>query len=143
MDRVMGIDYGMSKVGIAVNDELNITAMPITTIIHKGNEKILFCEIEKYIKEYNIKKIVVGMPLNMNGTKGERVESTKKFIDKIIHKFNIQVDTIDERLTTMYSNRILNELGVKSKKKKKVEDTMSAVYILQNYIDKTKNYGIL
>ncbi|MBE5821141.1 MAG: Holliday junction resolvase RuvX [Clostridiales bacterium] len=143
MERVMGIDYGMSKVGIAVNDELNITAMPITTIMHKGNEKLLFSEIEKYIKQYNIAKIVVGMPINMNGSKGERVEATEKFIQKIIHKFKIEVDTIDERLTTMYSNRILNELGVKSKKKKKVEDTMAAVYILQNYIDKTKNYGIL
>lgn len=143
MDRIMGIDYGMSKVGIAVNDELNITAIPIITIMHKGNDKLLFCEIQKYIIQYNIKKIIVGMPLNMNGTKGERVEATKNFIEKLIHKFKIEVDTIDERLTTMYSNRILNELGVKSKKKKKIEDTMAAVYILQNYIDKNKNYGIL
>ena len=93
--------------------------------------------------QYNICKIIVGMPLNMNGTKGERVEATQKFINELIHKFQIEVDTIDERLTTMYSNRILSELGVKSKKRKKVEDTMAAVYILQNYIDKNKNYGIL
>ncbi len=138
MIRVLGIDYGDSKVGISVNDELNITAIPITTIMYKGDNEILFKELEKYIKQYNIQKIIVGMPINMNGTKGPRVERTNEFIEKLTHNFKIEVDTIDERLTTSYSNRILFELGANKKKKKKVEDTMSAVYILQNYIDKQK-----
>ncbi len=138
MERVLGIDYGDSKVGLSVNDELNITATPVKTVFYKGNEKVLFDEIDSVIKQYSISKIVVGIPLNMNGTKGFRYEKTQEFIKKVETTFNIKVDTIDERLTTSYSNRILNQLGTKSKKKKKVEDTMSAVYILQDYIDKSK-----
>lgn len=138
MERILGIDYGDSKVGVAVNDELNIMATPIKTIFYKGDEKLLFNELAQIINEYNILKIVVGVPLNMNGTKGFRYEKTQEFIQKIKDRFNLNVDTIDERLTTSYSNTILNQLGAKSKKKKKVEDTMSAVYILQDYIDKSK-----
>ncbi len=138
MDRLLGIDYGDSKVGVAVNDELNITAIPLQTLFYKGNKKYLFEEIEKYIKQYNISKIVVGMPFNMNGTKGFRTEKTNEFIDELLHKFDIDVDTIDERLTTSYSNLIMNEIKVKSKKKKKIEDTMCAVNILQIYMDKLR-----
>lgn len=136
MDRVLAIDYGDSKVGLAVNDELNITAMPITTIFYKGDRQYLFNEIEKYIKMYNINKIVVGMPKNMNGTKGFRAQETEKFIEELLHKFEIIVDTIDERLTTRFSNVIMNEINVKKKKKKNIEDTMCAVNILQIYMDK-------
>lgn len=138
MDRILGIDYGDSKVGLAVNDELNITAIPLQTIFYKGDSKYLLEEIEKYIKQYSICKIVVGMPFNMNGTKGFRTEKTNEFISTLLHKFNINVDTIDERLTTSYSNLIMNEINVKSKKKKKIEDTMCAVNILQIYMDKLK-----
>lgn len=138
MERILGIDYGDSKVGLSVNDELNIMATPIKTIFYKGNEKLLFDELSDIIKKYNILKIIVGIPLNMNGTKGYRYEKTQEFIQKLVNIYNLPVDTIDERLTTSYSNTILNQLGTKSKKKKKVEDTMSAVYILQDYIDKSK-----
>ena len=138
MERILGIDYGDSKVGLSVNDELNIMATPIKTIFYKGNEKLLFDELSDIIKKYNILKIIVGIPLNMNGTKGYRYEKTQEFIQKLVNRYNLPVDTIDERLTTSYSNTILNQLGTKSKKKKKVEDTMSAVYILQDYIDKSK-----
>ena len=138
MERILGIDYGDSKVGLSVNDELNIMATPIKTIFYKGNEKLLFDELSDIIKKYNILKIIVGIPLNMNGTKGYRYEKTQEFIQKLVNRYKLPVDTIDERLTTSYSNTILNQLGTKSKKKKKVEDTMSAVYILQDYIDKSK-----
>ena len=119
MERILAIDYGDSKVGLAVNDELNITAIPIITVFYKGDREYLFSELEKYIKQYNISKIVVGMPKNMNGTKGFRAEETEKFIEEILHKFEIVVDTIDERLTTRFSNVIMNEINVKKKKKKK------------------------
>lgn len=138
MERILAIDYGDSKVGLAVNDELNITAIPIITVFYKGDREYLFGELEKYIKQYNISKIVVGMPKNMNGTKGFRAEETEKFIEEILHKFEIVVDTIDERLTTRFSNVIMNEINVKKKKKKTIEDTMCAVNILQIYMDKLK-----
>ena len=136
MERILSIDYGDSKVGVAINDELNITAIPITTIFYKGDRTYLFNELDKYVKEYNVTKIVVGMPKNMNGTKGFRAEETEKFIEELIHKFEINVDTIDERLTTRFSNVIMNEINVKKKKKKNIEDTMCAVNILQIYMDK-------
>lgn len=136
MERILSIDYGDSKVGVAINDELNITAIPITTIFYKGDRQYLFDELDKYVKEYNVTKIVVGMPKNMNGTKGFRAEETEKFIEELIHKFEINVDTIDERLTTRFSNVIMNEINVKKKKKKNIEDTMCAVNILQIYMDK-------
>lgn len=138
MERLLGIDYGDSKVGLAVNDELNITAIPVTTVFYKNDRKYLFDELEKYIKQYNITKIIVGMPKNMNGTKGFRAEKTEVFIQELLHKFKIDVDTIDERLTTSYSNLIMNQINVKSKKKKKIEDTMCAINILQIYMDKFK-----
>lgn len=138
MERILGIDYGDSKVGLAVNDELNITAIPIKTVFYKGDRNYLFAEIEKYIKEYNISKIVVGMPTNMNGTKGFRAEKTNEFIEELLHKFQVDVDTIDERLTTSYSKLIMNEINVNKKKKHKIEDTMCAINILQIYMDKLR-----
>lgn len=140
MKRLLGIDYGDVRVGFSVNDELNMFATPIETISFKGNEKLLFEAIEKYIEKYKIDKIVVGMPFNMNGTNGPRVELTKIFIDKLLKKFKIEVDTIDERMTSNSSNRIMHELGVKKDKKKGIVDTIAAVHILQQYMDK-QNYG--
>ena len=81
--RVLGIDYGDSRVGIAISDPLLITAQGLETISYNGNDKILLNKIEEIVKKYEVTTIVVGMPLNMNGTKAERVEVTEKFIHKL------------------------------------------------------------
>lgn len=135
--RVMGIDYGDARTGIAVSDLLGITAQGVESIAHNGNEKMLLARIEQIIKEYEIKKIVIGYPLNMNATKGARAEKTDKFIEKLIHKFNLEVIKIDERLTTVSAHRTMQELSVNKDKKKKIVDTISAQYILQMYLDKS------
>ncbi|MFA7157107.1 MAG: Holliday junction resolvase RuvX [Bacilli bacterium] len=136
MNRVLGIDYGDSKVGFAVNDELNILATPLATLFYKGDKDMLFAEIDKYVTKYDIKVFVVGMPLNMNNTKGERVAKTEQFIASLKEKYiNISIKTVDERLTTRNSNNIMNQMNIKSAKKKKIEDTMAAISILQLYID--------
>lgn len=134
--RTLGIDYGDARVGIAVSDALGITAQGLETISYNGNDKILLARLDNIINEYQISTIVVGMPLNMNGTKTERVEKTEKFIHKLKCKYNkIKIETVDERLTTVQAHRTMNELGVKAKNKKNIVDTISAVYILETYMN--------
>ena len=95
--RVLGIDYGEARAGIAITDELNITSQGLKTIEHKGNDKILLAELDKILEQYNVETIVVGMPINMNGTEGPRVEKTKKFIHKLKCKYNkIKIETINQ-----------------------------------------------
>ena len=138
--RKMGIDYGDSRVGIAVTDALGITCQGIETIHHNGNDKIVLKRLEELINEYEIDTIVIGMPINMNGTKADRVEITKKFIHKLKCKFNkIPIEEIDERLTTVAAHKTMNFLDVNKKKKRDIVDTISAVYILEIYMNKLKN----
>lgn len=136
--RTLGIDYGDARVGLAISDELNITAQGLETIHHNGNDKIVLKRLEEILKMYEISTFAVGMPLNMDGTSGERVEITKKFIHKLKCKFNnINIETVDERLTTVAAHRTMNYLGVANKEKRNIVDTISAVYILEMYINKS------
>lgn len=138
--RKIGIDYGDSRVGIAITDSLGITAQGLETIHHNGNDKIVLKRLEELINEYEIDTIVIGMPINMNGTKTDRAEVTQKFIHKLKCKFNkIPIEEIDERLTTVAAHKTMNFLDVNKKKKKDIVDTISAVYILEIYINKLKN----
>ena len=138
--RKMGIDYGDSRVGIAITDALGITAQGIETIHHNGNDKIVLKRLEELINGYEVDTIVIGMPINMNGTKADRVEVTEKFIHKLKCKFNkIPIETIDERLTTVAAHKTMNFLDVNKKKKKDIVDTISAIYILEIYMNKLKN----
>lgn len=137
--RILGIDYGDSRVGIAITDPLLITAQGLETITHNGNDKILLKRIEEIVNEYEVKTIVVGMPLNMNGTKADRVEVTEKFIHKLKCRLGkIEIVTVDERLTTVEAHRTMNFLEINPRKKKGIVDTISAVYILQTYMGNIK-----
>ena len=138
--RKIGIDYGDSRVGIALTDELEITAQGLETIHHNGNDKIVLKRLEELFQEYKIDTIVIGMPVNMDGTKTNRCEVTKKFIHKLKCKFpKIPIEEIDERLTTVAAHKTMNLLDVNKKKKKNIVDTISAVYILETYMNKIKN----
>ena len=135
--RSLGIDYGDARVGISISDELNITAQGLETIHHGGNDKIVLKRLEEILKMYEISTFVVGMPINMDGTSGERVKITNNFIHKLKCKFNnINIETVDERLTTVQAYKTMNFLNVSSKKKKNIVDTISAVYILETYLNK-------
>ena len=137
--RKLGIDYGDARVGVAITDELGITSQGLETIHHNGNDKIVLKRLEELLKMYDISTFVVGMPKNMDGTDGERVEITKKFIHKLKCKFNnINIETIDERLTTVAAHKTMNFLNVSSKEKKNIVDTISAVYILEMYMNRQK-----
>lgn len=138
--RILGIDYGDARVGISMTDPLGITAQGIETIHHNGNDKIVLKRLEELIKEYEVTTIVIGMPINMNGTKTQRVEVTEKFIHKLKCKFGkINIETIDERLTTVEAHKTMNYLNINKFKKKNIVDTISAVYILETYLRKKQN----
>ena len=139
--RIIGIDYGDSRVGLAISDPLGITAQGLETVDFKGNDKILLKRLDEIFETYEVDTIVVGMPYNMNGSSSFRVEITEKFIHKLKCKYNkMKIVTIDERLTTVEANRTMNELGINKNKKKMIVDTISAVYILEKYLNnKIKN----
>ena len=138
--RKLGIDYGDARVGLAITDELGITAQGLETIHHNGNDKIVLKRLEEIMQEYQIDTIVIGLPINMDGTKSERVEVTEKFIHKLKCKFNkMKIEEVDERLTTVAAHRTMNYLNINKTEKKNIVDTLSAVYILETYINKEKN----
>ena len=137
--RKIGIDYGDSRVGMAITDELGITAQGLETIHHKGNDKLVLKRLEEIFNEYNIDTIVIGIPINMDGSKTERVEVTEKFIHKLKCKFNkVKIERIDERLTTVAAHKTMNYLNINKHEKKNIVDTISAVYILETYMNKVK-----
>lgn len=135
--RKIGIDYGDARVGLAITDALNITVQGLETIHHNGNDKIVLARLDEIFAEYDVDTIVVGMPLNMDGSSTFRVEATNKFIHKLKCKYNkMKIETVDERLTTVQAHKTMNDLNINSKKKKNIVDTISAVYILETYVNK-------
>lgn len=138
--RKLGIDYGDSRVGLAITDELEITAQGLETVHHNGNDKLVLKRLDEILEQYLVDTFVIGMPINMNGSKTERVEVTEKFIHKLKCKFpKIIIETIDERLTTVAAHKTMNYLNINKNKKKQIVDTISAVYILETYMNKQKN----
>jgi len=138
--RTLSIDYGDARVGLAITDALEITAQGLETIHHQGNDKIVLKRLEEILEQYEIDTIVVGLPLNMNGTKSERVEVTEKFIHKLKCKFNkIKIETMDERLTTVEAHKTMNFLNINKHQKRNIVDTISAVYILESYMKLHQN----
>ena len=135
--RKLGIDYGDARVGIAITDALNITVQGLETIHSNGSDKVVLKRLDEILEQYEIDTFVVGMPLNMNGTKSERAEKTERFINKLKCKYNkIKIETIDERLTTVAAHRTMNFLDINKNKKRNIVDTISAVYILETYVNK-------
>ncbi len=140
MMRMLGIDYGEARVGIAITDPLNITVQGIETIQRNGSDKVILKRLDELFKSYEVDTIVVGMPLNLDGTMSERAKVTKQFIHKLKCKYNkMKIDMMDERLTTVEAHKTMNFLEVNKNKKKNIVDTISAVYILETYLNKCKN----
>lgn len=138
--RILGIDYGDARVGIAMTDPLNITAQGLETIQRNGSDRLILKRLDELFNKYEVDTIVVGMPLNMNGTMSERANQTEKFVHKLKCKYNnMKIETIDERLTTVAAHKTMNFLDINKNKKKNIVDTISAVYILETYLNKLKN----
>ena len=132
---IMSLDVGSRTIGIACSDALLMTAQGIETIRRTSLEKD-FNRLQELIAEYEVHELVVGMPKNMNGTKGERAEKTEEFVEKMKEVIDLPVTYWDERLSTVMAERQLIAADVSRKKRKSVIDKMAAVVILQGYLDR-------
>jgi putative Holliday junction resolvase len=132
--RILGIDYGNKRVGVAVSDALGWTAQPLDTLAMHGHQELL-TEIKAYLEKYDVEKIVVGMPFNMDGSRGKRAEITQAFINFLKNNLELPIVIQDERLTTSQAKNILLEADVSRKGRKKVIDKMAAALILQSYLN--------
>ena len=135
--RLMGLDVGDKTIGVAVSDLLGLTAQGVETIIRTSN-KAAINRIRELIAEKDVKKIVVGLPKNMNGSLGPQGEKVLSFVKKLEEKINIEIVYQDERLTTVAAEKMLVSADVSRKKRKKVIDKVAAVYILQGYMDRMR-----
>ena len=133
--RIMALDVGSRTIGIACSDALLLTAQGIETIRRTSLEKD-FNRLRELISEYEVHELVVGMPKNMNGTKGDRAEKTEEFVEKMKTVIDLPVTFWDERLSTVMAERQLIAADVSRKKRKGVIDKMAAVVILQGYLDR-------
>ena len=140
--RYLGIDLGRKTVGLAMSDTTLTIASTYKTIFFKDEDyNSTINEIKDIIKEYNITKIILGLPKNMNNTLGERAEITLKYKELLEKSTDLPVIMFDERLTSVISNSILIEADMSRKKRKKKVDSIAAQIILQDYLNKEKNNG--
>ena len=135
--KYLGVDYGDKRTGLAECDISGSIATGITTISEGGMRKTAV-RVAEEAKSRSCKKIIIGLPKNMDGTEGERAEVIKAFAELLSGETDIPIDFYDERMTTMIAYRYLGETGTFGKKRKGAVDTLSAQIILQNYIDKEK-----
>ena len=138
VNRILGLDVGSKTIGVAVSDPFGWTAQGIE-IIQIDEEKGDFglSRLKELIDEYDVERLVVGLPKNMDGTIGERAEASMHFGELAMNEFKIPVEYEDERLTTLQANRMMIEEGDLSRqKRKKVIDKIAAMMILQNYLDR-------
>lgn len=135
--RILGLDYGTKTVGVAISDPLLLTAQELETIIRDRASKLrhTLVRIKELCDEYQVSTIVLGYPLNMDDSEGFRCEDTIKFKELLEKRVDIPIVLIDERLTTMYADEILEESGVDKKDRKKFIDQIAAAIILQDYLD--------
>lgn len=135
--RLLGLDVGSRTVGVAVSDLLGWTAQGVEIIKINEDKGVFGLErLKEIIDQYEVTGVVLGLPKNMNGTIGERAEKSQEYGKMVEENFNLPIDFIDERLTTVEAERMLiNEGNVSRQKRKKVIDKLAAVMILQNYLD--------
>jgi len=135
--RILGLDYGSKTVGVAVSDELLLTAQGLEIVRRESENKLrkTLARIEQIIEEYGISRIVLGFPKNMNNTVGDRGEKTLLFKEMLEKRTGLEVVLWDERLTTVSADRAMMEAGVRRENRKKYVDKIAASFILQGYLD--------
>lgn len=135
--RIMGLDYGSKTVGVAMSDPLGITAQAVETIWRKDENKLrkTCARIEELISEYEVERIVLGLPKHMNNDLGERAEKALEFGEMVKRRTGLEVVMWDERLTTVEAERTLIENNVRRENRKQYIDKIAAVFILQGYLD--------
>lgn len=135
---IMGIDYGDVRTGLAISDKTGFLASPVTVITQRNPDKLID-EIGKYIDDLKPDLLVVGLPKNMDSSEGERAEKCRDFAKTLSDKSGVDYYMRDERLSTVSAHTALNGTNVRGKKRKEIVDAVSAVMILQDYLDFIKN----
>ncbi len=135
--RILGIDYGEKRVGLAISSPVGLIAQGLPTIVRMDGTDYLE-ELAVLIKEKEVSEIVIGLPKNMNDTIGEKAKEVLGLVETLKSKFNLPVHTVDERLTTVRAHRAMTEAKMSKKGKKKRVDMIAAQFILQAYLDKKK-----
>lgn len=135
--RILGLDYGAKTVGVAVSDELLITAQGVEIIRRKSPGKLrqTLARIEELAGTYGVERIVLGYPKNMNNTEGERCERTKEFQEMLERRTGLSVILWDERLTTVAAHDSMIEMGIRRENRGEYVDEIAAILILQGYLD--------
>ena len=135
--RILGLDFGTKTVGVAVSDELLITAQGVEIIRRKAPTKLrqTLARIDELVGEYGVEKIVLGYPKNMNNTEGERCERTQEFKEMLEKRTGLPVVLWDERLTTVAADNAMMEMGIRREHRKEYVDEIAAIFILQGYLD--------
>jgi putative Holliday junction resolvase len=138
--RVLGLDYGSRRIGVAVCDELGMTAQGVGTIVRKNREADIDA-ITKYIKLFDVETIVVGYPLRLDGSEGIQCEKVNRFIRRLQARFPMPVIRWDETLSTKEAEELLRETGVRREKRRGIVDRLAACIILQGYLDAPPREG--
>jgi putative Holliday junction resolvase len=136
--RILAIDFGARKIGLAVSDELGLTAQGLATY-YRSNKKTDFDHLRRVIKQYGITEIVMGLPLRMSGIEGIQAEKVQAFAEELRHKFKLPVRLFDERLTSVEANRLLRETDMSIRRRAEVVDQLAAVLILESFLEFRKS----
>lgn len=139
--RIMGLDFGSKTVGVAISDSLGITAQGVEIVRRTQENKLrkTRARIESLIEEYQVEKIVLGYPKNMNNTLGDRVEKTEEFAEMLRRRTGLEVVMWDERLTTVEAQRTMMDAGIRRENRDKYVDMIAATIILQGYLSSLTN----
>ena len=132
--RILALDFGSRRIGLAVTDELGMTAQGLPTL-HRTNKRNDFDHLRRTIKQYAVAEIVLGLPLRMSGEGGAQAEKVEAFAEELRARFKLPVHLFDERLTSVEANRVLDEAEVGDRKRKEVVDQLAAVLILQAFME--------
>ena len=141
VERCLGVDLGEKRIGISLSDALGWTAGPLAALARVGWKKDL-AALRSLILEHEVGRVVVGLPINMDGSTGEMARRTQEFVDRFRLTVSIPVETWDERLTTVQAERILLEADLRRDKRRQVIDSMAACLILQGYLDYRNAGGV-
>jgi len=138
--RILGLDIGDKRIGVAISDPEEIIARPLT-IITRNEDSSTIGEVIRLIAQHDVKRIVIGLPYSLDGSLGRQAEKVKEFVEKLSQSINISIELRDERLSTVAAQRLLNEAGNK-KARKSPRDDAAAAFILQGYLDSLKVDGL-
>jgi putative Holliday junction resolvase len=136
--RILAIDYGARKIGLAVSDELGLTAQGLPTY-YRGNKKADLDHFRRVIRQHGVTEIVMGLPLRMSGVEGIQAEKVQAFAEELRRKFKLPVHLFDERLTSVEANRVLRETEMSIQRRAAVVDQLAAVLILQSFMEFRKS----